>query len=648
DLVEDVMLIKINPENRITSLVNKTICTGTGISYKPTAIVEGSTFTWEVESSSNATGFSASGTGNIKDILNCVQPDQEGSVTYLITPHYNGCKGVPFAFTAFIKPVPKVSAVASNETICSGKEVSILLTSNLPNLSYTWTSVASDKISGNSQNTIPKPLNQILETLTNSGDSTESVTYTIVPENSNGCAGEAIVVTINVSASAGITTFSPDKTVGCSPLNIAFKNTTKGSKNTYYWDFGDGETLVTTDNDPVNHTYYTHVAKTVTAKLITETDCGSYNSEFVIRITPNTVEPELVVNGDEYEGCAPHTVKFFNNSKGAVFYKYDFGDGTIIEGNQSPQTISHTFTKGGTYVVKLTASNGCSDTTTTETIKAFPQATTNFSADFSGTCDSVVVNFKNESTNAIAYLWDFGDGRFSTDENPTHTFTDEKASYNVSLISYSSFGCANTLQKTKYIQVGATSNPDFVVSPGLTIQYPNYRFTFKNTTDGETQSYLWDFGDGTSSTAFDAEHSYPDTGTYKVKLTVTNTSGCTDTISKTVKILGVPGNLFIPNAFMPNSLVDEIRTFKAKGSGIAEWHFRIFNKWGQLVWQTNQLDDKGRPTESWDGMMFGQKAPQGIYFWEAEAKFINGTEWPGMSYQDIMNPKKAGTLNLIR
>lgn len=648
DLVEDLVLIKINPENKVTSVANKTICNETAVNYTPTSVLEDSDFTWTVTATSNASGFSASGVGDITDILTCIKSDQEASVTYIITPNNNGCDGTPFELKVLVNPVPKITAVASNQTICSGKQVAISLTANFADLRYTWTSVASDKISGNSQNDIPKTLTQILDKLTNTGDSTEAVTYTIIPENAAGCAGEAVLVTINVSASAGITTFSPDKTMGCSPLKIAFKNTTKGSINTYYWDFGDGETLVTTDNNTVNHTYVTNVAKTITAKLVTETDCGSYASEFIIRVTPNTVEPELVVNGNEYEGCAPHTVKFFNNSKGAVFFKYDFGDGTLIEGNQSPETISHTFTQGGTYVVKLTASNGCSDTTTTETIKVYPQAITDFSADVTGDCDSVTVKFQNESKNAIAYLWDFGDGAVSTDINPVHTFTDEKANYTITLLSYSAFGCAKTIQKVNFIQVGETPKPDFVVSPGVIIQYPNYRFTFKNNTVGDIKSYLWDFGDGKTSTSIDTEHSYPDTGIYKVQLTAINQTGCSNTTTKTVKILGVPGNIFIPNAFMPNSLVDEIKTFRAKGSGLAEWHFRIFNKWGELIWQTTKLDEQGRPTESWDGTMFGENAPQGIYFWEVGAKFINGTEWAGMVYKEGTDPKKAGTLNLIR
>lgn len=648
DLIEDLVMIIIRPENKVTSENKKSICNGTAINYTPTAVLQESTFTWIVKNSENASGFSETGTGSINDMLSSLEADKPASVTYLITANNMGCSSAPFEFEVFIKPLPKATAVASSTTICSGKEIAILLKDNLSDMRYTWTSVASEKISGNSQNNIPKAITEILDKLGNSGDSTGTVIYTIVPESQTGCVGDAIIVKVNVSASSGITTFSPDKTRGCSPLKIAFKNNTFGANNIYTWDFGDGKTMVTTDNSTVTHTYFSNSEKTITAKLITETDCGAYAEEFIIHITPNTVEPELVINGDEYEGCAPHTVKFFNNSKGAIFFSYDFGDGTTIEGNQSPASISHTFTKGGTYLVKLTASNGCSDTTTTETIKVFSQSTTAFSSDMEGTCDSVSVKFRNESSNAVAYLWDFGDGTVSTDENPIHIFKNEKSSYTVSLTSYSSFGCENKLQKFDYVKVGVAPIPNFKVSPGLTIQYPNYRFTFKNTTVGEMQSYRWDFGDGTSSSALDTEHNYPDTGIYQVKLTATGTSGCSGSITKTVKILGVPGNLFIPNAFMPNSLIDEITTFKAKGSGMAQWHFRIFNKWGQLVWQTTKLDEKGAPAESWDGTMFGGKAPQGIYFWEAEAKFINGTEWSGMIYKDIKDPKKAGTLSLIR
>ncbi|MFC5282542.1 PKD domain-containing protein [Pedobacter alpinus] len=648
DIIEDVMLIKIKPANKITSAANKNVCSGTMVNYSPKATLAGTTFSWIASGKDNVSGFSESGEGDIKDVLINSQSDNEASVSYLITPINEGCKGETFEFIVTVTALPKVTAIASSPTICSGKESVIILSTNTTNLRYTWTSTATGKITGNSQKTTPTALTEIAEVLTNNGDSTGTVTYTIIPENITGCTSSPMIIIVKVSAATGFATFSPDKTTGCSPLKIAFKNTTPGAANKYYWDFGDGKTLITTDNNTVNHIYISSITKTYTAKLVTETDCGSFTSEYIIRVSPNTIQPFLVVNGNEYEGCAPHTVKFNNNTKGALLYKYDFGDGTIIETNKSPEIISHTFKQGGTYVVKLTASNGCSDTTITQTIKVYPAAISDFVADVAVACDSVIVKFNNKSIGAIAYLWDFGDGTVSTDENPVHQFGNTKAAYTVTLISYSSFGCATTSEKVDYIKLGIAPKADFTVSPGLTIQYPNYRFEFKNKTAGTANTYTWDFGDGTTSSLTDPIHSYADTGSYKVNLLVTNQSGCSSMFSQTVRIIGTPGNLFIPNAFMPNSLTNEIRTFQAKGSGMAEWHLRIFNKWGQMVWETHLLDDKGRPTEGWDGMMFGQPAPQGIYFWDVAAKFINGTEWAGMVFSEGTNPKKAGTLNLIR
>jgi PKD repeat protein len=647
NLVEDVVVIKINPVNKITSAAAKTICTTSNVSYSPTAILAGSSFTWTAAGSTNAKGFSRQGTGDINDIVENTDPVKNASIRYRITPELNGCKGETFTLTVTVTASPKMTAKAAEVTICSGKVARIELVSNLADMRYTWTSSATGSIKGNSSRSVAASVTSIADTLLNTGSATGNVTYTIIPENITGCVGEPIKVTVNVSASPGISTFSPDKTTGCSPLKITFSNTTPGGVNTYHWDFGDGTRLTTHNNNSVSHVYSSAVAKTFKAKLITETDCGQYESEYIVKIAPNTVLPELVVNGNEYEGCAPHTVKFFNNSKGAVLFKYDFGDGTVIESNRSPETIVHTFTKGGTYQVKLTASNGCSDTTTIETIKVFPGTVADFDADLREGCSSITVKFKNKSTGALSYLWDFGDGTISTAANPVHTFRSGSPSYSVRLITTSSFGCTDTLEKQDFIKIASQPKANFKVIPGLTIQYPDFRFSFQDHTEGDVATRFWDFGDGSTSSVKDPEHHYPDTGLYKVTLRVTNAAGCSETLTKSVRITGTPGSLFVPNAFMPNSLSEELRTFKAKGSGLSKWHMRVFNKWGQMIWQTDKLDEKGRPVEGWDGTMFGVQAPQGIYFWEIGAKYINGTEWAGMTYNGA-EPKKTGTINLIR
>ncbi|WP_449435963.1 T9SS type B sorting domain-containing protein [Pedobacter steynii] len=141
-------------------------------------------------------------------------------------------------------------------------------------------------------------------------------------------------------------------------------------------------------------------------------------------------------------------------------------------------------------------------------------------------------------------------------------------------------------------------------------------------------------------------HTYADTGTYKVTLKVINQNGCFTTSVKNVRINGVPGYLFVPNSFIPGSQSTELRQFKAKGSGIKSWRMSVFNKWGQLIWETTKLED-GHPQEGWDGTYRNAELPQSVYYWKIDVEFINGSQWKGMAY-DNSAPKRTGPIHLIR
>ncbi len=473
-------------------------------------------------------------------------------------------------------------------------------------------------------------------------------TYTVTLNAVSNCVTSVKIMQVTVTGRA-IALPVPDKTTGCSPLTVVFKNNTLGSSNTYTWDFGDGTApFKTSSKENVSHTYISGSPQLYTAKLIAENECGKDESSYVIRVSPNTVYPRLTVNGNEYEGCAPHTVRFINNTTGASLYTYDFGDGSAVYTTNSLAAVPHTFTTGGTYTVRLTASNGCSDTAISQTITVRPQAITDFSADVTSGCRSLTVSFTNKTTGGASYAWDFGDGTTSEEVNPVHTYSSGTSSYRVRLTSTSPFGCPHILEKPNYITVYPPPAADFDVLPGNVINIPDYRFTFRNAGKGDIKTWNWDFGDRSpASSASDPEHTYPDTGSYKVRLIVISSQGCTDTLIQTVRISGIPGTLFVPNAFMPNSLTDELRSFKVKGSGIEKWHMRIFNNWGELIWQTETLDSRGVPAESWDGTIQGTQASQGVYFWEISATFKNGTEWAGMSYNNS-EPKRTGAIHLIR
>ncbi|CAM4256997.1 PKD repeat-containing protein [Pedobacter westerhofensis] len=473
----------------------------------------------------------------------------------------------------------------------------------------------------------------------------KDITYTVTLTATTVCGSSSITSTVLVKAKP-ISIFSPSKTVGCSPMTVTFTNSSPGTNNTFYYDFGDGTLLTKTDKLPVSHIFITNVVRDFVVKMIAENECGRDESSYTIRVSPNTVLPELVVNANEQTGCAPLAVNFYNNSRGANLFKYDFGDGSTVITRSAPEVVKHTFTTAGTYTITLTASNGCSDTTTTESVTVLPQPLTAFSADVTLGCPGLAVQFKNTSTDGVSYLWDFGDGTTSNEFQPRHVFTGAQEYYTISLTATNSLGCPATTTMNQYIHVVPPPNALFNVAPSTLISIPNYTFRFEDESTNTPTIWAWDFGDGTNSTLKNPSHTYLDTGKYVVTLRVSNQQGCFTTTFKTVTIVGVPGYLFVPNSFMPGSETPELRTFIAKGSGIKSWRMNIFNKWGQTLWETTLLNE-GRPVEGWDGMFNGVLQPQGVYFWKIDVEFVNGTAWKGMTY-DSSAPKKTGVIHMIR
>lgn len=472
----------------------------------------------------------------------------------------------------------------------------------------------------------------------------KDLTYTITLEATTPCGISRQTAEVLVKAKP-IAIFSPDKTSGCSPFKVTFSNTSPGSLTSYTYDFGDGETLTVNDKNSVSHTYTTLTVKDYTVKMTAINECGSTESQYTIRVSPNTIVPELVVNSNQLRGCAPFKVDFYNNTKGANTFIYEFGDGATTISSASPEVVSHTFTKAGKYTITLHASNGCSNASTTEEIEVLEQPAVRFSADQTSGCDGLIVKFKNNSQNAIGYLWDFGDGTTSNNFEPTHTFAGTGKTFTITLTATNILGCTNTVSLPDYINTANPPTASFVVNPGNELSIPQYTFGFRDSSTGAV-SWEWTFGDGSKSTLQNPNHTYAEIGVYTVMLKVLNKEGCSSTITQSVRIIGVPGHLNLPNSFMPASSKNEIRTFKAKGEGIKEWRMSIFDKWGQLIWETTKLDD-GAPLEGWDGTYNGQDQPQGVYFWKADVKFINGSDWKGMTL-DSSAPKKTGVIYLIR
>ncbi|MGY4383009.1 gliding motility-associated-like protein [Pedobacter sp. UYP24] len=269
----------------------------------------------------------------------------------------------------------------------------------------------------------------------------------VVTLNASTACGASQVFTSSVTVrSTPISIFSPGSTLGCAPLGVTFVNTSPESTGTSYtYDWGDGTVAQTfNDNADVVHTYSAVVKTTLyVVKMTAKNECGENTSEHTISIAPNTIIAELVVDAKDKQGCAPLLVHFSNNSGNAISYMYDFGDGTTQTSTTSPEKISHTFIQPGTYVVKLTAMNNCTSTTTTESITVFEQPDTRFTIDKTVGYPGLKFQFNNTTIGGIKYLWDFGDGTTSAEVNPSHSYG-QTGTFKVILTASNVAGCPSS------------------------------------------------------------------------------------------------------------------------------------------------------------------------------------------------------------
>jgi PKD repeat protein len=498
----------------------------------------------------------------------------------------------------------------------------------------------------------------------------KDTTYIVSLNVVNNCAVRPpFTFPVTVRPAAPVVAILPDKLSGCAPFSISVKNTSPGNNKNYTFYLYDGATLVqqkllNDKSDAAFNPVSPSKTKTYTLYMIAVDQCDNTaeTKHIPLTISPATIIPQMFVQDNNTKGCAPFIAIFVNNTNGGTGFTYniyDIDNKLIDRRTASTADFPYSFKTPGTYFVSITATDNCTNIESDKVrIDVSDPPAPQFVADVTSGCGSVTVKFTNTTTSTInpenvlayTYDWDFGDGSpHILVANPLpHTYTSQKPTYTVTLTAINTItGCSSTSVMENYITVNAPPIAAFIVKPDSVINIPDYRFSFYDNSKGSIKTYRWTFGDGQTSTLQNPEHTYRDTGSYVVSLIVTSLQGCIGITAHRVRITGIPGQLYMPNAFTPNSLNTELRTFMAKGSGIKEWHMQIFNNWGQMIWETRQLGPQGTPVEGWDGTYKGALVPQGVYMWQATATFINGTEWKGMSYKGSL-PMRSGSINLIR
>ncbi len=450
----------------------------------------------------------------------------------------------------------------------------------------------------------------------------------------NGCNLAAVKISFNFAGVAADPRPFIDGRLdssGCVPLDVLFKDTVHNAK-LYVWKFGDGSPDTTTTAFQVVHTYTSIGTYTVRLIAIDSTTCNIADTAY-LTIRVRTDKAILNFDISKLPPCQSLNYMFTNTSTppaGKPFqpgsFTWNFGDGTMAPGT-SP--VTHTYAASGAYLVQLILSdtNYCNyPDTTTQTLRVSPVVKAQF--EISDGCAPYNAMFNNTSLAGKSFLWNFGDGNTSTDINPVYTYADT-GTYVITLVATDSSTCNIVDSTSRTIHVYPKPAADFTTQP-LPAQY-NTPTIFSNASTGATH-YVWFFGDGDSTQKNSADtviHQYEQTNTFNACLVAINLFGCADTICHPVEslinpLLDVP-NAFTPGRFGQNSII------MVKGFGIASMDWKIYNRWGQIVFESNN------PFIGWDGTFNGAPQPIGVYAYTLDATFSDGTK-----------TKKKGDITLIR
>ncbi|MBI5219651.1 MAG: PKD domain-containing protein [Bacteroidia bacterium] len=245
----------------------------------------------------------------------------------------------------------------------------------------------------------------------------------------------------------------------------------------------------------------------------------------------------------------------------------------------------------------------------------FSQFYVDFNADRRTGCDSVTVHFTDATNtdNLVAWLWNFGDGGFSYDQNPVHTYL-QPGEYNVELTVLRNNG-SNPQQKntTKVKFITVYTSPVASFTTNDSVYNTSFSVLCKSSTQLDTAglTYIWNFGDTRSDTGSVVLHNYTAEGTYNVILTVTDNHGCSGDTTIPITIVS---KFNVPNFFTPNNdgFNDE---FIIESNGYCTYHFEVFDRWGNLLYEITARNIR------WDGRnTAGLLLNPGVYYYVLTSK----------------------------
>lgn len=353
----------------------------------------------------------------------------------------------------------------------------------------------------------------------------------------------------------------------------------------------------------------------------TVNDVCSFVSQLNILVIPPPPSP-LIVNNSPI--CELVNLEFTTGAVQNATFTWS-GPNGFTSSDQNPIIFNATVADSGLYSCYITV-NGCNSQPGTSYVYMIPTPPTPVITANDPICEGNDLILSTDSFPNAIYLWSGPNGFTATDYEVTIPYVTAAASGQYLVVKQAN-GCSSP-QTAANIVVHPNPNADFNPNPpSTTIMDPQVWFI--NTSDLQ-MVYNWSFGDNNASTDFEPFHTYADTGTYQVILTVTNPATSCSTLVERTYIVEPYFSCFIPKAFTPNGdgLNDEFKIFT---NAILAYHVNIYDRWGQIIWQSTQKE------QAWNGKVGDAEAPQGSYVYHLRLTTNTGEE-----------KKYTGTVDILR
>jgi gliding motility-associated-like protein len=552
---------------------NSPVCSGSSLLLGSTFNYETfGTFSWTGPNGYTATGASASRPGVIT----------ADSGTYSVTETRYGCTSPSYTISVTIDSTPATPLALSNTPVCVGDTIQLTATDVSPGVTYSWTGPGiTDSIAGQNVSITGA-------TLADSGLYTVKVTI--------GVCADSAGTTVSITRLPTIAPASNSPVCSGDTLFL-YGNAETGS----VYDWTGPYSFTTLSPDPVRANTTTEYSGVYTITATLNNCTASAYDTVLVKQTP----PPPYVSWLTYCQYYP-APPLMANDDSITWYVYDSLNSVTYATAPTPSTAL----TGATFYFAGQTVNGCPSAIDSIQVTVNPNPTVTVTPADTALCPGASYVLRATDTDAIAY-YHWYPAIYLSDTNTANVTVSPETNATYTVVASNQYGCSDTAA------AAVTVHPAALIYLGDSVTlYPGQTYTMSPSTNCTT--FEWFPPAGLSSSVIPNPVASPAVST-KYILYGQTVDGCIATDSINIHV-SANSLIAVPNAFSPgNGPNNEFKLIK-NGEATLN-HFRIYNRWGQKVFETTDIN------AGWDGTFNGTPQPFDVYVYEIEAVTSSGQDF---------------------